>query len=138
MTFTLLIVDDDAEMLKLLRLSFEEEGYRVVTAPNGREALRLAANLPDLILLDVKMPGIDGIQVCQKIKHDPALRHIPVIMLTARRIEEGLDPALTAKANWYMEKPFDFSELLFHVKAFLRQGPGPEDRPTRPTGEQFL
>ncbi len=134
---TLLVVDDEAEMVSILKLSFEEEGFTVITASNGPAAIALAkSSRPDLMILDVKMPGMSGIDVCHAIRQDPNLTTTPVIMLTAKRLDEGLESALQVKANWYLEKPFDFVDLLFHVKALLHQGPPSAE--VRIKGEHLL
>lgn len=133
----LLIIDDDPEIVRVLQVGFEQEAYHVATATNGKAGLEEARkHPPHLIILDVSMPGMDGLEVCRVIKQDASLRHIPIIMLTAKHLDEGLEPALTAKANWYMEKPFDFPQLLFQVKNLL--GQRPPTGPTHPKGEQFL
>jgi DNA-binding response OmpR family regulator len=109
-----LVVDDDRVIQQLLEVNLELEGYEVVaTAADGREALDKIAELkPDLVILDIMMPKMDGLEVCRRLRADPALAKIPVILLSARAqdmdIREGLDIGAAA----YLTKPFDPVELL--------------------------
>lgn len=117
----ILAVDDTPENLDILRLRLESQGYEVRTAADGNEGLALARDLrPDLILLDIMMPGKDGIAVVREIKADAGLPFIPVILVTAkadvRDVVEGLD----AGGDDYLTKPFDHTALLARVRAMLR------------------
>jgi CheY-like chemotaxis protein len=109
-----LVVDDDRVIQQLLEVNLELEGYEVVaTAADGKEALEKIAELkPDLVILDIMMPKMDGLEVCRRLRADPKLAKIPVILLSARAqdmdIREGLDIGAAA----YLTKPFDPVELL--------------------------
>ena len=116
---TILVVDDDPVIVKLLRVNFEMEGYRVVTAANGEEGLDAArANRPDAIVSDVMMPRMDGIAFAKELKADPDLRSIPLVLLSAKAqssdVQTGLDVA-----DDYVTKPFDPLELLERVAVLL-------------------
>ncbi len=121
---TILVVDDEEHVRKLLQRILEEAGYSVVTAANGREALDTVsqANV-SLVLLDIMMPEIDGFQTLDLIRQQC---EVPVIMLTAKRDEKTLLDALNGGADDYMKKPFDKPELLARIKAKLRRK-GPID-----------
>ncbi|HMA34697.1 MAG TPA: response regulator transcription factor [Chloroflexia bacterium] len=117
---TILIAEDDARMLKLVRRTLELEGYRAITAADGRQALDLAMQEPvDLVVLDVMMPEMDGFTVAQKIR----LRsQVPILMLTARAAEADIVQGLDAGADDYLLKPFGADELAARVRALLRRG----------------
>ena len=120
MAETILVVDDDADILDLLEMSITSDGFNVITAANGPNALSEAkANSPDLILLDLMMPDMDGIEVINKLKADSATCTIPVIMLTARtQISEKIQ-GLNEGADDYITKPFDLKELTARIEAVL-------------------
>jgi two-component system phosphate regulon response regulator PhoB len=111
---TLLIVDDQADIRKLIRMTLEFEGYTLVEAQDGAEALRLAkSSKPELMLLDVMMPGeFDGFQVCEQIKSDPALTETRIVMLTARGQQSDRERGRKAGADAYLTKPFSPLELI--------------------------
>ncbi len=116
-----LIVDDDPGLLRIIKFSLEDVGFEVDTAVNGKEALLKVDNsAPDIMILDVMMPEIDGFAVCQRIKNDPATSHIGVIMLTARRTTEDKIIGFDSGADDYVTKPFVLSELVARVKAQWR------------------
>jgi len=118
----ILVVDDEAHILELVRFNLEKDGYRVVTAQDGLEALKLAREeRPDLIVLDVMLPGVDGFEVCRMIQRDNETGEIPIIMLTARSEEIDKILGLEIGADDYMTKPFSPRELLARVKARLRR-----------------
>jgi CheY-like chemotaxis protein len=110
----LLIVDDQADIRKLIRMTLEFEGYTLIEAQDGAEALRLAnSSKPALMLLDVMMPGeLDGFQVCEQIKKDPALADTRIVMLTARGQQSDLERGRKAGADAYLTKPFSPLELI--------------------------
>jgi DNA-binding response OmpR family regulator len=113
---TILVVDDDPVIQKLLSVNFEMEGYRVLTAGDGVEGLeRTAAESPDLILLDVMMPRMDGLEVVRRLKADDATATIPVILLSAKAQATDISSGLDAGADDYVTKPFDPLELLDKV-----------------------
>nr|HQU74865.1 response regulator [Calditrichia bacterium] len=117
----ILIVDDTQESIDLLVYFLKPTGYRVLTATNGYKALEIInATPPDLILLDVMMPEIDGYEICERVKKDPKTQHIPVIMITALRELKDKITGLEAGADDFISKPYDSVELLARVKSLLR------------------
>jgi len=122
----ILVVDDDQDDLKMISMILEPEGYEVVTAGNGVEALQKVESAdPDLILLDVMMPELDGFAACDKLKSSPESQGIPIVLLTgvAKQITKTkypIDGVLRAQAEEYLEKPVDPEELLRVVASFLR------------------
>ena len=126
--FRILVVDDERRMVGFIRLNLEQDGFEVIEAYNGTEALdRLRDSLPDLILLDVMMPDIDGFEVLRTIRE---LGQIPVIMLTAKGEEEDIVKGLELGADDYVTKPFSPRELVSRVKAVLRRGSTFEENDT--------
>jgi len=118
----ILLVDDEIDMLLPLKMSLEVEDYLVLGARNGFEALELAkTNIPDLILLDIMMPGMDGYEVCARLKKDPVLRNIPVIMLTAKDAVREKVKGLDIGADDYVTKPFNLNELKARIKSVIRR-----------------
>ena len=116
-----LVVDDVPDNLKLISYELSDHGYEVFTAQDGPQALRVArAALPDVILLDVMMPGMDGIEVCRRLKSDPVLQPIPVVMLSARELESDIIAGLDAGAQDYVTKPFNARILLARVRSAVR------------------
>jgi DNA-binding response OmpR family regulator len=125
---SILVVDDELPFVESLQFSLERQGYRVLTAMDGNAALRVArAERPDLIILDVMLPGMDGFKVCQALRRDS---DVPVIMLTARDDETDKVVGLELGADDYVTKPFNHLELLARVKAVLRRldMPAPKSR----------
>lgn len=121
---TILLIEDEAEIVDLLRLYFEKEGYRLLHAPSGEQGLdRIAERDPRAVLLDIGLPGIDGVEVCRRIR---ARSDVPVIMLTARDSEVDKIVGLEIGADDYVTKPFSPRELVARVKAVLRRS---EERP---------
>ena len=117
----ILLVDDEERNLKLLALLLGREGYLLATAGNGQEALaRVRDFLPDLILLDVMMPVMDGFEVCRRLRADPAFGQIPVVMVTALEDRESRLTGLEAGANDFLSKPVDGTELLVRVRNLLK------------------
>jgi DNA-binding response OmpR family regulator len=116
---TVLVVDDEQAVQRLLAFPLEREGYRVVAAADGEQALALAQeHRPDLILLDVMLPGIDGLEVCRRIR---AASSVPIIMLTARDDEIDKVLGLELGADDYITKPFSLAELRSRIRAVLRR-----------------
>ena len=120
MAQTILAVDDDVDILDLLEISLDSDGYNVITAGDGLDAIAKAkSHMPDLIVLDLMMPKMDGFEVIDNLRSDSQTRVIPVIMLTARaQITEKLQ-GLDAGADDYITKPFDLNELSARIKAVL-------------------
>lgn len=116
-----LVVDDERDIVDLLRYNLVREGYEVLTAFNGKEALEKAASKPDLILLDVMMPVLDGVEACKRLKRDPATASIPVIFLTARSGEADEVLGLELGADDYVQKPISPRRLVARVKALFRR-----------------
>ena len=118
---TILVVDDQPINVQLLKRKLEREGIQVTAAYNGAEALQLVKKeKPDLILLDVMMPDMDGIEVCQRLQADEATRSIPMIFITARTSKEGKIEGLGVGAVDYITKPIDLDETLARVQTQLR------------------
>lgn len=118
----ILAVDDTPENLEILRVRLEANGYEVVLAADGEEGLEKARELrPDLILLDIMMPKLDGIQVVKILKNDAELRSIPVILVTAKADTRDVVAGLDAGGDDYLTKPFEHSALLARVRSMLRQ-----------------
>ena len=117
-----LIVDDEENILELMRFNLENSGYKVLTAQNGIDALKLAkSEIPQLILLDLMLPGMDGYDVCKEIRRDNNISHIPIIMITAKGEEVDKILGLELGADDYITKPFSIRELLARAKAVLRR-----------------
>ena len=117
-----LVVDDDIKTVELVKLYLERDGYRIFTAYDGNEALRLAREShPDLIVLDLMLPGIDGLKVCRTLR---AESDVPIIMLTARTTDQDKLRGLDLGADDYVTKPFSPRELAARVRAVLRRLPG--------------
>jgi two-component system cell cycle response regulator len=121
MTARILVVDDVPSNLRLLEAKLTADYYQVATAPDGFAALREAvAWQPDLILLDVMMPGMDGYETCRRLKHDPATQHIPVVMVTALGEPEERVAGLEAGADDFLTKPVEFDTLMARVSSLVR------------------
>jgi DNA-binding response OmpR family regulator len=122
---TILAVDDEPHVLKLLKANLESSGYKVLTAADGELALRMVEDeLPDLVILDLMLPKMDGYAVCRHIREFSA---VPVIMLTARSAQVDLVHGFEVGADDYLTKPFSITELLVRVQAVLRRSKWPEE-----------
>jgi CheY-like chemotaxis protein len=116
----ILVVDDEEDIRKLLVTLFEDAGYQVVTASDGKEALEVAkAEHPDLIFLDILMPIMDGFQTCAALRKDPETKDTFIAFLTARDLPEDWDKGLQSDADIYIAKPFQSDRLLFIAKELL-------------------
>lgn len=120
MSVTILVVDDEHDLVNLLKYNLKKEDYNIVTAFDGASALEMTwANRPDLILLDVMLPDISGVEVCKEIKANEQTKKIPIIMLTARSAERDRIEGFESGAEDYVVKPFSPKELVLRVKAML-------------------
>jgi len=121
---SILVVDDDRKLVELIKLYLERDGYRVLTAYDGQEALELARERrPNLIILDLMLPKIDGLNVCEILRRES---EVPIIMLTAKTTERDRITGLDLGADDYITKPFSLGELLARVRAVLRRAEGRE------------
>jgi two-component system alkaline phosphatase synthesis response regulator PhoP len=120
---TVLIVDDEREIRELIAFNLGREGFRTVPAKSGEEALALAEReRPDLIVLDLLLPGIDGLAVCRRLKEKPATRAIPILMLTAKAEDQDIVLGLEMGAEDYLTKPFSPRVLVARIRSLLRRG----------------
>lgn len=123
----ILIVEDERDIQELLQIVLTREGYSHKTAGTGEEALsQMKAPLPDLVLLDLMLPGLDGLEVCKRIKQNEATRHVPVVMLTAKGEESDVVIGLELGADDYIPKPFSPKVLTARIKAVLRRAATPD------------
>jgi two-component system, OmpR family, alkaline phosphatase synthesis response regulator PhoP len=119
---TVLVVDDEEDILELVKYNLTREGYQVLCAATGEDAIaRAKRKLPDLILLDLMLPGIDGLEVCKLLKNDSKTEHIPIIMLTAKTEETDIVSGLEVGADDYITKPFSPKVLTARVRTMLRR-----------------
>jgi DNA-binding response OmpR family regulator len=120
MSGRILVIDDDLDSLKLISLLLQRQGYQVVAAPGGDEGLQKArAEVPDLILLDIMMPNMDGYEVCRQLRGDPHLAHVPVIMFTAKTRVDDKVAGFEAGADDYLTKPTHPAELASRIRSLL-------------------
>ena len=123
---TILVVDDEIELLEAICFPLEIEGYKVLVSHDGEDALNQARReLPDLILLDVMLPKLDGYKVCRLLKSEEKYKHIPILMLTAKVQEKDKAMGREAGVDEYIGKPFDIDELLQKVNSYLVKGDYP-------------
>ena len=119
---TILVVDDEEDIRELLELNLVQEGYKVLSCETGEQALELAGSkLPNLILLDLMLPGIDGLEVCKKLRSDMKTEKIPIVMLTAKGEEADIVTGLELGADDYITKPFSSKVLIARVRRILRR-----------------
>ncbi len=126
----ILIVEDEKDIIKMLEYNLKKEGFRVIDARDGEDALDLAVReYPNLILLDLMLPGIDGLEVCKSLKKESKTSSIPIIMLTAKSQESDKVVGLELGADDYITKPFSVRELIARIKAVLRRATEKEKFP---------
>jgi DNA-binding response OmpR family regulator len=128
----ILVVDDEPDALELLEINLKGAGYDVVTAPDGEQALKKARDLlPKLIILDLMLPEVDGLEVCKILRRDQRTSGIPIIMLTAKAGEVDRVLGLELGADDYVTKPFSPRELVLRVKRLLRSNEAPAEKADR-------
>jgi DNA-binding response OmpR family regulator len=118
----ILVVDDEVDLVETLRFPLEMEGYDVLVSYNGEDALNTARKEnPDLILLDLMLPKLDGYKVCRLLKFDERYKHIPILMLTAKTQQKDKLLGQETGADEYITKPFEIDELMKKIKAYLNK-----------------
>ena len=128
----ILVVDDEPDAVELVSFNLKAAGFDVVTAADGAEALKRAKeHQPDLLVLDVMLPEVDGLEVCKIIRRDPSVAHIPIIMLTAKAAEIDRVLGLELGADDYVTKPFSPRELVLRIRKILDRGKVPEEKSDR-------
>ena len=124
-----LIIEDEPDLVEVVSYNLKREGFQVISAGRGDDGLNMIRNLsPSLVILDLMLPGIDGLSICQHIKSDPLTRDIPIIIVSAKGEESDVVIGLGLGADDYLAKPFGPRELLARVKAVLRRGSIREDK----------
>lgn len=118
---TILVIEDETDILEILKYNLQKNGFDVLTAESGEKGLELASRLPDLILLDLMLPRMDGLEVCRRLRAQERTKAVPIIMLTAKGTEADIVLGLTLGADDYVPKPFSPVELLARIKAVLRR-----------------
>ena len=130
-TERILVVDDEEDLLELVQYNLAKEGYQVRCVATGEQAIREArAYLPDLVLLDLMLPAVDGLAVCKALKLDADTQHIPIVMVTAKTEEADVVSGLELGADDYITKPFSPRVLLARIRAVLRRKQKPEAEDT--------
>lgn len=126
----ILVIDDDTAIVQLIKLNLKMDGFEVATAYDGTEGLReAAAHPPDLIILDVMMPGLGGREVLERLKADPITREIPVLMLTALGGAGDITQSLVGGAEWHLTKPFELHELTEMARRLTSMPDAEDDNP---------
>ena len=127
---TVLVIDDEKDLIELVRYNLRNEGFEVLAALDGESGVREAFDrMPDLVLIDLMLPGIDGLEVCRRLRADERTSRIPLIMLTAKTSEADRVVGLELGADDYVTKPFSPRELAARVKAVLRRSAGRQEPP---------
>ena len=134
---TILVIDDQRDLAEAVERALSIEGFDVIIATDGKSGLTIAReHAPDLVILDIGMPGIDGLEVCRRLRADPRQGRIPILVLSARASEADRVVGLETGADDYVIKPFGARELVARVKALLRRaGAGPESKPIIQSGK---
>lgn len=131
---TVLVIDDQENIIEFIKLGLKYEGFLVESAADGPQGLDAAQRInPDLIILDVMLPGMDGLEVCKNLRHNPTTQDIPILMLTAKDDVRDRIAGLDTGADDYLTKPFSFEELVARIRAILRRqsrGKGDENDST--------
>ena len=127
-TTKIVVVEDENDITELVKYNLEREGFEVKTANNGNLALEIIRQEdPNLVLMDLMLPGMDGLEVCRRVKSDPLTSRIPIIMVTAKGEESDIVLGLGLGADDYITKPFSVKELIARTKTVLRRGPIKEE-----------
>lgn len=118
----ILVVDDEKDICRIMKRILEQEGFEVFEAYDGQEALSKVFEIsPDIMVIDVQMPGKNGFQVCEEIRKDPIYKELPILMLTVRSSKEDRLQGFTSGVDEYMVKPFDMSEIVARIKVVLER-----------------
>jgi two-component system, OmpR family, alkaline phosphatase synthesis response regulator PhoP len=126
---TVLVVDDERDILELVKYNLDKEGYQVVTVATGEDALLATrSKMPDIVILDLMLPGVDGLEVCRRLKADAKTSTVPIVMLTAKGDEADVVTGLELGAADYVTKPFSPRVLTARIRAVLRRTDPAEDR----------
>jgi two-component system phosphate regulon response regulator PhoB len=134
----ILVIEDEEDILALVHFNLVKSGFRVECATSGEEGYKKARDLcPDLVLLDLMLPGMDGVEVCHRLRQAPETKECPIIMLTARGEEHDIVRGLEGGADDYITKPFSPQVLLARVRAVLRRRSKPENQPGKATPIQI-
>lgn len=132
MPLKILVCDDERHIVRLIQVNLEKQGWQVVTAYDGKEGLeKIRAESPDLCVLDVMMPYMDGFEVLKALRREPATEGLPVIMLTAKAQDKDVFEGYHYGADMYLTKPFNPAELVSFVKRIAGGGSGNNDGPKR-------
>ena len=125
----IVVIEDEPDIIEVVSYNLKREGYTVIPVTRGDEGLNTVRSVsPHLVILDLMLPGLDGLSICQQLKSDPMVRDIPIIMVSAKGEESDVVIGLELGADDYLAKPFSPRELLARVKAVLRRGPAQEDQ----------
>ena len=118
----ILVIEDESNIQELIKYNLEKNGYKVILSDNGTAGLNEAlANVPDLILLDLMLPGLDGLEVCKRLRADKRTKKVPIFMLTAKSEELDKVLGLELGADDYITKPFSIKELIARIRAAMRR-----------------
>ncbi len=129
MAKTVLAVDDEKHIVRLVQINLQRAGYNVVTASDGKQALdMIEAEPPDMVISDVMMPFMDGFELLKRLKQNPVTRELPIIMLTAKAMDSDVYEGWRAGADFYLTKPFNPQELLMWVRRIFEGRETPDDK----------
>lgn len=138
-TSSVLVIDDEENIIELIKLGLKYEGFQVESAPDGPQGLAAAQRLnPNLIILDLMLPGMDGLEVCRRLRGNPTTRDIPILMVTAKDEVRDRVVGLDTGADDYLPKPFSFEELVARIRAILRRQSRSKEDGADPSGSQIL